>query len=246
MENENIQLGGDRHGPVITYSPDLANQPSQTVILDRDGVLNAIYVEETGLEDPVMDEERGPQNLAEFKDTEFDYTGEALQQLSSDYQVAVLTNQPDVEKHERALSEDSLREMNNYLIDLGADIVIACHHRPDNHIEEYRDVRMPDFVDTDLEEHESINRKYGCGCHKPDESMYRFLEEFTDVEYESSFVVGDKVSDSKAALNHSSDITTVFLEHYPDPQPSEEVDLAFSDLQDLLNNFEYLEEELER
>lgn len=246
MESENVQLGGDRHGPIITYSPDIEDKPSKTAILDRDGVLNAIYIEETGLEDPVLNEERGPQNLTEFKNAEFDYTREALQYLTSDYQVAVLTNQPDVEKHERELSEESLREMNDYLIDLGADIVVACPHRPDNHEEEYEDVRLDGFNDIDPIAPKTVDREYGCNCHKPDESMYRFLEEFADVEFESSFAVGDKASDSEAALNHSSDITTVFLEHYPNRQRPEYADLAFDNLQVMLDNFEHLENALDK
>jgi HAD superfamily hydrolase (TIGR01662 family) len=231
---EIIHGGGDLHGPAYSIRGEVYGEgPRKTAIFDRDGVLNAI---EEVYTDGSIAEERGAQTLEEFEEVVYDRVEQLFQGLRArGYRVAVLTNQPDVGKHDRPLDLETLELKAEKLIDSGADIVEACPHRHENHEEEYvaslTDARFAVGEDFEELEEEGFKHEYACNCHKPGAAMFRLLDDFVGVDWENSFMVGDSASDLEAANSHRQDIGGLyFIQHYEGSEAPEMAEGSFEDI----------------
>jgi len=169
-----------------------------TVFLDRDGVLT----EEKGY---IVSKER----LRVFP-----YSSECIRQIHrKGYYAIVVTNQSGVARG--LLTENKLREMNEYLIDeTGVDDVFYCPHHPDGKIELYRKC---------------------CRCRKPGIGMFETACQKYDIDLDRSYMVGDRASDIMAGEN--AGIKTVLLESgYGTARLEEDIkpDYVLYDLRDVI------------
>lgn len=233
MKSDEVEhFGGDLWGPLVSRKAEplqeaagsysrKSYEQNPTAIFDRDGPLNSIH---DFRRDNFLREERGSQTADEFVEAvhgnidrygtrEGFHIEDMFQSLKdSGYQVAVVTNQPDIFKHDRLQNREETSKMNEYLLELGADIVVACPHPAPNWDSAYavEGEEVPDRWPEDTAE-------WRCSCHKPETGMFSFLDEFIGIDYSESFMVGDSSSDLRAAFDHSEgDINALyFIEEYP-------------------------------
>ncbi len=143
------------------------------VFLDRDGVITK--------------EKSYVSSLGELEI--FDYSKECVDIIhQKGYLAIVVTNQSGIARG--LFSEDSLKEMNEYLIkQLGIEAVYYCPHYPEGKISKY-----------------SIK----CECRKPGIGMLKKACESYKIDMLNSWMVGDRDSDIRMGIN--AGIKTVLLE----------------------------------
>lgn len=149
----------------------------KTVFLDRDGVIN-----------PLLEREGRKVSPQSVEDFEFlPGAREAIEEANRQgFRVVVLTNQPDVGKAWRELDEEELEKMNQELLEAGVDSVYACTHGPKGDSEEERYYREEDEIVV-------------CDCRKPQPGLLERAAEDLDIDFPSSYVIGDSKKDIKAA-----------------------------------------------
>lgn len=148
----------------------------KAIFLDRDGVINPL-IEKAG-------EKISPQNIDDFKlyDGVRKKVGEAKK---AGFIIIIFTNQPDVQKSWRELNEEKLGGINEFIKGIGVDAVYACTHGP---------------LGGKENKHYSKNGEIiVCGCRKPQPGVIeRALEDF-NIDFSSSYVIGDSYKDLEAA-----------------------------------------------
>ena len=131
--------------------------------------------------------------IEDFEYTECCIEGlHALQELG--FQIVIVTNQAGIARG--YYTEDDYRKLTAwYLSDLrkeGIKIldVFHCPHHPEGAVQPY------------------VGE---CDCRKPSAGMFQMANEKYNIEKAHSIMVGDKVSDVKAAVNFGLDPTNCFL-----------------------------------
>ncbi len=130
------------------------------------------------------------------------------------YQLVVVTNQSGIARG--YFTEDEFMALTEWmdwsLADLGIDLdgIYYCPHHPDAKIEEYREE---------------------CDCRKPQPGMFNSAREFLKIDMGASYMVGDKVSDLKAA--QAAGVGTCYLVRSGqafDEQDEQAADAVYADL----------------
>ena len=143
------------------------------VFLDRDGVLTEERSYITAIEELHI----------------FSYAAECIRQIhQKGYYAIVITNQSGVARG--LLTEDTLQEMNAYLIDqTGVDAVYYCPHHPEGKVSRYKKV---------------------CQCRKPETGLFELAYREFSIDLSNSYMVGDRAGDIMAGQR--AGLKTVLLE----------------------------------
>lgn len=145
----------------------------------------------------------------------FPYTAACITQIKErGYYSIVITNQSGIARG--LFSEDTLLDMNRYLIDkTGVDAVYYCPHHPKGNVEQYRKI---------------------CDCRKPGIGLLEQACKDFNVDLRSSYMVGDRAGD--ILMGKSAGIKTVLLESgYGTARLEQFVqpDFVLQDLRDVVN-----------
>lgn len=148
----------------------------KSIFLDRDGVINPLIEISKG--------EISPQDIEDFK--LYEGVRKKLKEAKkAGFTVIIFTNQPDVQKSWRKLDEERLENINNFLTDIGAEAVYACNHGPlggkkNKHYRENGEIMV-------------------CDCRKPQPGLIEKAYKDFDIDFSSSYVIGDSHEDLEAA-----------------------------------------------
>ena len=148
----------------------------KAILLDRDGVIN-----------PLIDTSEGkisPQNIEEFK--LFDGVKNKLKEAKrAGFALIIFTNQPDVQKTWRELNEENIKDINEFILDIGIDAVYACTHGP--------------IGDKENNHYRENGKIMVCDCRKPQPGLIEKVSEDFTIDFSRSYVIGDSCKDLEAA-----------------------------------------------
>lgn len=165
------------------------NEKHPAVFLDRDGVLNEIVFNDD------IEQMDSPQKLSEFK--QFPEAADAIRKIKEKgYYVFLATNQPGAAKGKSKLK--TLYDINTkfceQLSEQGIDIdgVFMCPHYP----------KMS----------EKTTEKFlikTCDCRKPKPGLLLEPKDIYNIDYESSYMIGDSFTDIVAG--QAAGVKTIFI-----------------------------------
>lgn len=165
------------------------NEKHPAVFLDRDGVLNEIVFNDD------IEQMDSPQKLSEFK--QFPEAADAIRKIKEKgYYVFLATNQPGAAKGKSKLK--TLYDINTkfceQLSEQGIDIdgVFMCPHYP----------KMS----------EKTTEKFlikTCDCRKPKPGLLLKPKDIYNIDYESSYMIGDSFTDIVAG--QAAGVKTIFI-----------------------------------
>lgn len=155
----------------------MKSKKTETVIMDRDGVINKLKRYKGNL--------ISPQSLEEFRYIED--SKEALNTLEKqEIDVYVVSNQPDISKSWRKLNKKRLKEINHKLKLEGVEKVYNCTHGPKGNRKNKK------YKDKD-------GNITVCNCRKPQPGLIEKCYQENTIKTNKAIFIGDKETDIKAA-----------------------------------------------